>query len=159
MTCTELHTASCISVDKRDLRNFDSCNSVAQFPVTVYTVSCALCRYDSRCLTLHLYLNCCSCPITNVPVPDHTNFCQVIIVGAGIAGLAAAKTLIENGVKDIRIVEGKQDVTVQVLTAVLVKMQVLWNMVLTGTVLKVQAAHCSETLVQAIQHGIILHKL
>jgi cation diffusion facilitator CzcD-associated flavoprotein CzcO len=34
----------------------------------------------------------------------------VIIVGAGIAGLAAAKTLVENGVKDIRIVEGKQDV-------------------------------------------------
>jgi len=57
---------------------------------------------------LHLYLNCCSYRIPNVPVPDRTNFCQVIIVGAGIAGLAAAKTLIENGVKDIRILEGKQ---------------------------------------------------
>jgi cation diffusion facilitator CzcD-associated flavoprotein CzcO len=43
-------------------------------------------------------------------VPDRTNFFQVIIVGAGIAGLAAAKTLIENGVKDIRILEGKQGV-------------------------------------------------
>jgi len=30
-------------------------------------------------------------------VLDRTNFCQVIIVGAGIAGLAAAKTF-ENGV-------------------------------------------------------------
>ena len=34
----------------------------------------------------------------------------------------------------------------------------LVNMMLTGTVLMVQAAHCSEMMVQAILHGIILHK-
>ena len=33
----------------------------------------------------------------------------------------------------------------------------LVNMMLTGTVLTVQAAHCSEMMVQAILHGIILH--
>jgi len=77
-------------------------------PVKV-SFSCALCLYDGSCLTLHLYLNCCSCHIPKVPVPDRTNFCQVIIVGAGIAGLAAAKTLVQNGVKDVRILEGKQD--------------------------------------------------
>jgi hypothetical protein len=42
--------------------------------------------------------------------------------------------------------------------AVLMEMQVLWNLMLTGTVLTVQAAHCSEMMAQAILHGIILHK-
>jgi hypothetical protein len=47
---------------------------------------------------------------------------------------------------------------VQDVTAVLMEMQVLWNVMLTGTVLVVQATHCSEMVVQAILHGIILHK-
>jgi hypothetical protein len=38
------------------------------------------------------------------------------------------------------------------------EMHVLWNMMLTGTVLTVQAAHCSGKLVQAILRDIILHK-
>ena len=131
------------------LRNFDSSNSHS-----------FLCRYDNRCLTLHLYLNCCSCHIPNVLVLDRMNFCQVIIVGAGIAGLAAAKTLIE---MELRISEfwkgSKMSVTCDSACsdsstdggAGLV------NMMLTGTVLMVQAAHCSEMMVQAILHGIILH--
>jgi choline dehydrogenase-like flavoprotein len=37
--------------------------------------------------------------------------CQVIIVGAGIAGLAAAKTLVDNGLQDIIILEGEQNIS------------------------------------------------
>jgi hypothetical protein len=35
----------------------------------------------------------------------------VIIIGAGIAGLAAAKTLIDNGLQDIKILEGEQNIS------------------------------------------------
>jgi thioredoxin reductase len=39
------------------------------------------------------------------------NFCQVIIVGAGIAGLAAAKTLVDSGLEDIIILEGEKNIS------------------------------------------------
>ena len=32
---------------------------------------------------------------------------DTIIIGAGLAGISAARTLIQNGVKDILILEGK----------------------------------------------------
>jgi thioredoxin reductase len=38
------------------------------------------------------------------------NSCQVIIVGAGIAGLAAAKTLVDSGLQDIIILEGEENI-------------------------------------------------
>lgn len=38
------------------------------------------------------------------------NFYQVIVIGAGIAGLAAAKTLIDSGLQELKILEGEQNV-------------------------------------------------
>ncbi|XP_021918923.1 spermine oxidase-like isoform X2 [Zootermopsis nevadensis] len=50
------------------------------------------------------YYGCC---IPKTSVLDCRNSCQVVIVGAGIAGLAAAKTLVDNGLGDIIILEAQ----------------------------------------------------
>ncbi|XP_069688815.1 uncharacterized protein [Periplaneta americana] len=47
------------------------------------------------------------CEVPSCHVVGKVNACQVFIVGAGIAGLAAAKTLLENGVQNIKILEAQ----------------------------------------------------
>jgi cation diffusion facilitator CzcD-associated flavoprotein CzcO len=39
---------------------------------------------------------------------EKTNY-DTIVIGAGLAGISAARTLIQNGVKDVLILEGKRN--------------------------------------------------